>query len=65
MRSYRLEPDTKIHIVAAEACPRCNRSFAYMFLWPGVGTYCWPCYHETGDIYVMQEAAAEAEGGQA
>ncbi len=25
------------------------------FFWPGVGNYCWPCYHATGKIYTRRE----------
>ena len=34
----------------SETCPRCGRPFSDWFFWPGIGNYCWPCYHWNGII---------------
>lgn len=33
-------------------CPNCGLRFNEWFFWPGEGDYCFPCYYQTGYIYV-------------
>jgi hypothetical protein len=38
-----------------EHCPQCGLHFNDWFFWPGIGNYCWPCYHKSGKIYARKE----------
>ncbi len=40
-------------------CPQCGLRFNDWFFWPGKGNYCWPCYHNTGQVYVRIEKGVE------